>query len=67
MTPHATLQAADRELDHAAHWISISRYAVLYGVSRTTVYKWIRAGMVERFQAEKVVRIRNQKPRTISL
>lgn len=63
MTSHTTLQRADRELDQAERWLSISRYALVYGVSRNTVYKWMRAGVVETFQAERVVRIRNLKPR----
>jgi len=67
MTPTHALIAADRDLDQAERWISISRYALVYGVSRTTVYKWMRAGVVETFQAERVVRVKNQKPRTISL
>lgn len=47
----------------AESWISISRYAQLYGVSRPTVYKWLRAGLLETWKVRRCVRIRNQKPR----
>lgn len=61
MTPH--LQRADAELREAERWISISRYAVIYGVSRPTVYKWLEAGLVEYLRVNRCVRVRNHKPR----
>lgn len=54
------------QVSHIRHdelWISISRYAELYGVSRPTVYKWLKAGLLEAWQVRKCVRIRNQQPR----
>lgn len=44
-------------------WISISRYAQLYGVSRPTVYKWLKAGLLETWKVRKVLRVLNQRPR----
>lgn len=43
-------------------WVSITEYATLYDVSRTTVYKWVDAGLLETFQVEKTVRVRNRPP-----
>lgn len=44
-------------------WISISQYARIYGVSRPTVYKWLRAGLLETWRVRRCVRVKNQEPR----
>lgn len=63
MTPTQALRAADRELDQAEQWVSISRYALIYGVSRRTVHKWLRAQLLETYRVGWLVRVRNQPPR----
>lgn len=47
----------------SSRWISISQYARLYGVSRPTVYKWLKAGLLETWKAGRCVRVLNRKPR----
>jgi hypothetical protein len=44
-------------------WISISAYALLYGVSRTTVYKWLHADLLETWSVNHLIRVRNRPPR----
>jgi excisionase family DNA binding protein len=46
-----------------ARWISISQYARLYGVSRPTVYKWLKAGLLETWKVGQCVRVLNRRPR----
>lgn len=43
-------------------WVSISRYAVLFGVNRRTVYKWLEGGLLVCWRVGRVVRIRKQPP-----
>jgi len=47
-------------------WVTITRYAVLYGVTRPTVYKWLECGLLEYYQAGAVVRVKNQLPRSVN-
>lgn len=54
-------QVAARERPEV--WISISRYAQLYGVSRPTVYKWLKAGLLQQYKVQRVIRVLNQDPR----
>ncbi len=65
-----TRAAADREIAHAdavleqAQWLSIKRYARVYGVDRGTVYKWLaHGGILEVYQVGTLRRIRHQPPR----
>ena len=50
------------QLPDDALWVNISTYAVLYAVDRKTVYKWLAAGLLERWRVGMVVRIKNQPP-----
>ena len=43
-------------------WVSVTRYATIYGVSRTTVYKWLDAGLLESYRVSATLRIRNMPP-----
>jgi hypothetical protein len=43
-------------------WVTITEYAVIYAVSRPTVYKWMDAGLLETFQVEHTVRVKNRPP-----
>jgi transposase-like protein len=43
-------------------WLSVTAYAHAYGVSRTTVYKWLQLGRLGTFQTSYCRRIRNSPP-----
>lgn len=43
-------------------WLCITDYAVAYGVTRPTVYKWLDAGILETYKVQRVIRIRNIPP-----
>lgn len=47
-------------------WLSVSEYARTYGVDRSTVYKFIDAGLLDYYRVQApgllVVRIRNLPP-----
>jgi hypothetical protein len=43
-------------------WVCITDYAALYGVDRSTVYKWLNAGLLEVYRIDRVVRIKNKPP-----
>jgi excisionase family DNA binding protein len=51
-----------RATDPPAEWLSITEYACRHSVSRHTVYKWLREGLLEHYAVETVVRIRNRPP-----
>lgn len=45
-------------------WVSIKRYAELYGVHRNTVSKWASVGgIIEVWRTQRTVRVRNHPPR----
>jgi len=50
----------DRQTQSA--YVSISTFARIYGIDRGTVYKWLRAHMLETYKLGKVLRIRNLAP-----
>lgn len=59
----AALAHADAVLDQA-QWLSIKKYARVYGVDRGTVYKWLaHGGILEVYQVGTLRRIRHQPPR----
>jgi hypothetical protein len=43
-------------------WVSITRYAQIYGVTRQTVSKWLGAGLLHAYRVGSVVRVRNIPP-----
>ena len=43
-------------------WLSIKEYALAYNVHRNTVAKWREHGLLETWQTQHTVRIRNQPP-----
>jgi len=45
-----------------ALWVSITRYAEIYGITRPTVYKWLRCGLIESYKVDDVIRLRNCPP-----
>lgn len=45
-------------------WVSVTEYAYRHSVDRRTVYKWMRAGLIEFYQVELLIRIRNVAPAT---
>lgn len=47
-----------------AEWMTISAYAIKYGVSRNTVYKWLEADLLEVLDALGVRRLRDKPPQT---
>lgn len=51
-----------RATDPPVEWLSITDYATVYGVSRTTVYKWLKAGLLETYQRADLIRIRHRPP-----
>lgn len=63
-----TLADADHALAHAdavlvqAEWVTVKRYALVYGVDRKTVYKWLRSGILETYRVGTLRRIRNRPP-----
>lgn len=63
---HASIASAEREIAAVdrvlREWISVSRYATKYGISRHTLYKWMDAGVVHFYRVERVVRVRDQPP-----
>ena len=57
------LSRADAVLDQA-QWLSIVKYARVYGIDRGTVYKWLaHGGILEVYQVGTLRRIRHQPPR----
>jgi predicted site-specific integrase-resolvase len=57
MKPLATVTPHSR-------WVSLNQYAVLWGISRSTVRKWKAQGMLETYRTTKqLLRIRNQPPK----
>jgi len=48
--------------DEPPDWLSPSAYAYRYGVSRATVYKWLRAKILHVYQVGTLQRIRNLPP-----
>ncbi len=45
-----------------AEWLSVTEYAQVYGVDRSTVYKWIANGVLVTYKVDKLRRIRNLPP-----
>lgn len=43
-------------------WLCITDYAYAYNVDRSTVYKWLDAGLLETYRVGRVVRIKNKPP-----
>ena len=43
-------------------WLCVTDYADTYGINRSTVYKWLDAGLLEVYRVDRVVRIRNKPP-----
>jgi hypothetical protein len=43
-------------------WLTRRAYAVKYGVSRRTVWKWLDAGILESFRVGTLTRIRDLPP-----
>jgi hypothetical protein len=43
-------------------WLSVRRYATVYGIHRTTVTRYLLAGRLEIWQVGKTIRIRNVPP-----
>jgi hypothetical protein len=52
-----------RATDPAPDWVSVTEYARRHSVDRGTVYKWLRHGLLDHYQVEAVLRIRNVPPR----
>jgi excisionase family DNA binding protein len=46
-------------------WVSISGYARIYGVDRSTVYKWLEAGILDAYRVGRCIRLKNQPPHPI--
>lgn len=53
-----------RREDIPQDWVSPSEYAVRHSVGKTTVFKWIRQGLLTVYRAGSVVRIRNIPPQS---
>lgn len=51
-----------RATDPPADWLSVTDYARVHGVSRTTVNKWMRAAILQTYRVGKLIRIRNIPP-----
>ena len=45
-----------------AQWLSVTAYADVYGVTRATVYKWLRAHVLQTYALGRILRIRNLPP-----
>lgn len=66
--PRQTLAAADQAIIDAdavldqAEWVTVKRYALIYGIDRGTVYKWLRAGILDTYRVGTLRRIRNRPP-----
>lgn len=43
-------------------WLCVTDYADTYGVDRSTVYKWMGAGILEIYRVDRVIRIKNMPP-----
>ncbi len=76
MDPHHVLAAADQEIVVAERLLQVARVAVLLGVGRSTVYRWIESGVIVavrypgpiyRIPVSEIVRLRAEnKPSQIS-
>lgn len=42
--------------------MSISAYARAYGVDRSTVYKWLDAGLLVTYRVGRLIRVKHQPP-----
>ena len=64
--PHRVLTDANDALAAAdaalSEWVTVKRYAVIYGIDRGTVYKWLRAGILDTYRVGTLRRIRNRPP-----
>lgn len=40
-------------------WLSVTKYANVYGVDRSTVYKWLSAHLLETYKQGSILRIKN--------
>jgi excisionase family DNA binding protein len=47
-------------------WLCVTDYACVYNVDRSTVYKWLDAGLLETYRVGRVVRIKNKPPSATS-
>lgn len=43
-------------------WVSISAYARIYGIDRSTVYKWLDSGLLTTYRVGKCIRVKHQPP-----
>jgi excisionase family DNA binding protein len=43
-------------------WVSITQYAHTYGISRSTVYKWLDAHLLITYRKGRVLRIKDAPP-----
>jgi hypothetical protein len=48
--------------DPPPDWLSISDFAKRYGIDRGTVYKWLRAQLLDVYRVDTLLRIRNLPP-----
>lgn len=46
-------------------WVSISAYAIIHGVHRKTVHKWLDSGLLETFRVGRCIRIRCLTPEVV--
>ena len=44
-------------------YLTISHYAHIHDVGRQTVFKWMRAGLLDWYREGKVIRVKNQPPK----
>jgi excisionase family DNA binding protein len=51
-----------RATDPVADWLSISDFAVRYGIDRSTVYKWLGEALLETYRVGSLLRIKNLPP-----
>lgn len=43
-------------------WLTVTHYAERFDVDPRTVYKWMKAGLLETFRIGRLLRIKNQPP-----
>lgn len=70
-TPPNVMARCDRRYGHTGchswdttgpGWLPTSRYAQAYGITRHTVYKWLRLGILTWYRIGQVTRIKNLPP-----
>jgi hypothetical protein len=48
--------------DPPAEWVTVTAFALRYGVDRSTVYKWLDSELLLTYRVGKLLRIRNLPP-----